>query len=109
MSNDGEFVEQTLLEGVHRLHPFKESEPPSNPGQLIPSWSSGKADFSRCATPSCTPESPTGGAMQLGMIGLGRMGANMVERLLRAGHECIVFDIHPEAIEAVARHGAVGA
>jgi 6-phosphogluconate dehydrogenase len=41
------------------------------------------------------------------MIGLGRMGSNMVQRLLRAGHECVVFDIHPEAVESVAKQGAV--
>jgi 6-phosphogluconate dehydrogenase len=46
--------------------------------------------------------------MQLGMIGLGRMGANMVQRLLQAGHECVVFDIHPEAVDALAGEGAVG-
>ena len=37
--------------------------------------------------------------MQLGMIGLGRMGANMVRRLLRGGHQCIVYDVHPEAVK----------
>ena len=47
--------------------------------------------------------------MQLGMIGLGRMGANMVQRLLRAGHECVVFDVHPAAVQELARHGATGA
>jgi 6-phosphogluconate dehydrogenase len=47
--------------------------------------------------------------MQLGMIGLGRMGSNMVRRLLRAGHECVVYDIHPEAVRALAQEGAVGA
>ena len=36
--------------------------------------------------------------MQLGMIGLGRMGANMVRRLLSDGHECVVFDMSPEAV-----------
>ena len=36
--------------------------------------------------------------MQLGMIGLGRMGANMVRRLLAAGHECVVFDVAPAAV-----------
>jgi len=41
------------------------------------------------------------------MIGLGRMGANMVRRLLRAGHECVVADHHPENVEALAREGAV--
>ena len=37
--------------------------------------------------------------MQLGMIGLGRMGASMVRRLTRAGHECIVYDLHAEAVK----------
>ena len=37
--------------------------------------------------------------MQLGMIGLGRMGANMVRRLLKAGHQCVVFDRSPKAVE----------
>ena len=35
--------------------------------------------------------------MEMGMIGLGRMGTNMVRRLLRAGHQCVVYDLHPEA------------
>jgi 6-phosphogluconate dehydrogenase len=47
--------------------------------------------------------------MQLGMIGLGRMGANMVRRLMRAGHECVVYDLHPDAVQALAKEGAVGA
>ena len=47
--------------------------------------------------------------MQLGMIGLGRMGANMVRRLMRAGHECVVYDVHPEAVQALVKEGAVGA
>jgi len=47
--------------------------------------------------------------MQLGMIGLGRMGANMVQRLLRAGHECVVFDVHPAAVQDLAGQGATGA
>ena len=46
--------------------------------------------------------------MQIGMIGLGRMGANMVRRLLRGGYECIVFDKDPEAVAAVAKEGAIG-
>ena len=37
--------------------------------------------------------------MQLGMVGLGRMGANMVRRLLKNGHSCVVFDRSPEAVE----------
>ena len=47
--------------------------------------------------------------MELGMIGLGRMGTNMVRRLLRAGHRCLVYDIHPEPIRALVEEGAVGA
>jgi 6-phosphogluconate dehydrogenase len=47
--------------------------------------------------------------MQLGMIGLGRMGANMVRRLIRGGHECVVYDRHADAVKAMATDGAVGA
>ena len=47
--------------------------------------------------------------MELGMIGLGRMGTNMVERLMRAGHPSVVYDLHPEAALALAKDGAVGA
>jgi 6-phosphogluconate dehydrogenase len=47
--------------------------------------------------------------MQLGMIGLGRMGANMVRRLIKGGHQCAVFDMSPKAVEALAAEGAVGA
>jgi 6-phosphogluconate dehydrogenase len=47
--------------------------------------------------------------MQLGMIGLGRMGGNMVRRLMRAGHECVVYDVHPPAVKALADEGAQGA
>ena len=47
--------------------------------------------------------------MQLGMVGLGRMGANMVRRLLRAGHRCTVFDMFPKAVEDLAKEGATGA
>jgi 6-phosphogluconate dehydrogenase len=47
--------------------------------------------------------------MQLGMIGLGRMGANMVRRLMKAGHECVVYNRHPEAAQALSREGAIAA
>jgi 6-phosphogluconate dehydrogenase len=47
--------------------------------------------------------------MQLGMIGLGRMGANMVRRLMRGGHECVVYDMGAQAVAALAAEGAVGA
>jgi 6-phosphogluconate dehydrogenase len=47
--------------------------------------------------------------MQLGMIGLGRMGANMVRRLMNDGHECVVFDMHPKTVEALVAEKATGA
>ena len=46
--------------------------------------------------------------MELGMIGLGRMGTNMVRRLLRAGHHCVVYDLNRDAVEALVKEGAVG-
>src|SRR6516164_9466209 len=47
--------------------------------------------------------------MQLGMIGLGRMGANMVRRLIKGGHQCVAFDVSPKAVADLARDKAVGA
>ena len=47
--------------------------------------------------------------MQLGMVGLGRMGANLVRRLMRDGHECVVFDVNPDAVKALEQEGAKGA
>ena len=47
--------------------------------------------------------------MQLGMIGLGRMGANMVRRLMAGGHDCVVYDMDGGAVDALASEGAVGA
>src|ERR671924_1065219 len=46
--------------------------------------------------------------MQLGMIGLGRMGSNMVRRLLKGGHQCVVFDMSPQAVTELAQEKAVG-
>src|SRR5580698_5401515 len=46
--------------------------------------------------------------MQIGMIGLGRMGANMVRRLVQGGHECVAYDPKPEAVSAVAGFGGRG-
>ncbi len=46
--------------------------------------------------------------MQLGMIGLGRMGANMVRRLISGGHECVVFDVSPKAVAELVKEKAVG-
>ncbi|HEV8239953.1 MAG TPA: decarboxylating 6-phosphogluconate dehydrogenase [Thermoanaerobaculia bacterium] len=47
--------------------------------------------------------------MQLGMIGLGRMGANMVRRLMAGGHDCVVYDRAPQAVQTLAAEGAAGA
>ncbi|MGH7165619.1 MAG: phosphogluconate dehydrogenase (NAD(+)-dependent, decarboxylating) [Nitrospiraceae bacterium] len=47
--------------------------------------------------------------MQLGMIGLGRMGANMVRRLMRGGHQCVVYDRSREAVDGLVKEGAIGA
>ena len=47
--------------------------------------------------------------MQLGMVGLGRMGANMVRRLMRGGHQCVVTDLNPANVAALEKEGAKGA
>jgi 6-phosphogluconate dehydrogenase len=47
--------------------------------------------------------------MQLGMIGLGRMGANLVRRLMRDGHECVAYDVTPAAVKTLEGEGATGA
>src|SRR5258705_13937884 len=47
--------------------------------------------------------------MQVGMIGLGRMGANMVRRLARGGHACVVYDVSATAVQTLVREGASGA
>src|SRR5581483_12382541 len=47
--------------------------------------------------------------MQLAMIGLGRMGANLVRRLMRAGHECVVYDVNETAVKELGGEGALGA
>ena len=46
--------------------------------------------------------------MELGMIGLGRMGANMVERLMKAGHRCVAYDAHADAVQQSVAKGAKG-
>ncbi|HEV2640341.1 MAG TPA: decarboxylating 6-phosphogluconate dehydrogenase [Actinocrinis sp.] len=51
----------------------------------------------------------TSNPMQLGMVGLGRMGANIVRRLMRDGHSCVVFDLDPNAVKALEAEGAVAA
>jgi 6-phosphogluconate dehydrogenase len=52
---------------------------------------------------------PTDKPMQLGMIGLGRMGANLVRRLMRDGHHCVVYDRSPDVVKGLASEGATGA
>jgi 6-phosphogluconate dehydrogenase len=47
--------------------------------------------------------------MQIGMIGLGRMGANMARRLMKGGHKCVVYDRHAKTVDALAKEGATGA
>src|SRR5262245_66031118 len=47
--------------------------------------------------------------MQLGMVGLGRMGANLVRRLMRDGHRCVVFDMNADAVKGLESEGATGA
>jgi len=47
--------------------------------------------------------------MQLGMVGLGRMGANLVQRLVRDGHRCVVYDVNVAAVEKLAGERVVGA
>src|SRR5262245_22884984 len=47
--------------------------------------------------------------MELGMVGLGRMGGNMVRRLLRGGHRCVAFDRTPDTVQRFTKEGAVGA
>ena len=47
--------------------------------------------------------------MQLGMIGLGRMGSNMVRRLIKGGHQCVVYDTHSEPVKKLESEGAQGA
>src|SRR4051794_12766756 len=47
--------------------------------------------------------------MQLGMIGLGRMGANMVRRLIKGGHNCVVYDRSPQSVEMLVKEQAIGA
>ncbi len=51
----------------------------------------------------------TANPMQLGMVGLGRMGANIVRRLMRDGHHCVVFDLDPKAVKSLEAEGATGA
>src|SRR6266852_5646880 len=62
-----------------------------------------RADENRCRETTAKERS-----MQLGMIGLGRMGANMVRRLLKGGHRCVVFDRSPKTVNELAQEKATG-
>ncbi|WP_235557376.1 MULTISPECIES: phosphogluconate dehydrogenase (NAD(+)-dependent, decarboxylating) [Microbacterium] len=53
--------------------------------------------------------SAKGTTMQIAMVGLGRMGANIVRRLMRDGHDCVVYDVNPDSVAALVAEGAVGA
>jgi 6-phosphogluconate dehydrogenase len=61
------------------------------------------------ATVAWSHEKDEGEAMQLGMIGLGRMGASMVRRLVGKGHDCVVYDANPGAVAAMVQEGRTGA
>src|SRR6478609_8038850 len=54
-------------------------------------------------------EMATDTPMQLGMVGLGRMGSNLVRRLIRDGHRCVVYDVNPDAVKELDAEGATGA
>src|SRR5438105_9791772 len=78
-------------------------------------WSQGRrfSTIAKASPPPCNgcgPRSSINGenVMQLAMIGLGRMGANMVRRLIKGGHQCVVFDMSPKAVADLARDKAVG-
>src|SRR3954470_12319881 len=55
------------------------------------------------------PAFAKGATMQLGMVGLGRMGSNMVRRLIKGGHECVVFNRSPKPVEELKKENAIGA
>ena len=61
------------------------------------------------AVERCAQSTMKEATMQLGMIGLGRMGANMVRRLMKGGHQCVVFDLNPDNVKKLAGEGATGA
>ena len=61
------------------------------------------------AGPSRASGTDTIPLVQLGMVGLGRMGANIVRRLVRDGHECVAYDVAPDAIARAVDDGATGA
>src|SRR6266404_3485677 len=83
------------------------------PGRLPPVGGDGQRQGVRQAEPALSPERHLklrqGVIMQLGMIGLGRMGANMVRRLLTGGHQCVVFDMSPKAVKELTQENAIGA
>src|SRR5215470_2944365 len=72
-----------------------------------PSSTTARPTPSSAATASSRPPSKET-AMQLGMIGLGRMGANMVRRLIKGGHQCVVFDMSPKTVQELVQDKAIG-
>src|SRR3954452_15923264 len=86
--------------------PRPRGEPPHGPIR-----SSGAVLAVECSVSCCTRRTTRtrGERMQLGMVGLGRMGANIVRRLMRDGHDCVVYDVNPDAVKALESEGATGA
>src|SRR3954464_13178131 len=74
-------------------------------------WRAARPDFSGPRTPPGDRHGNFPGkcGMDIGIIGLGRMGGNIVRRLLRGGHRCVVFNRSPEPVRRVVEEGAVGA
>ncbi len=91
-----------------RLAPIAPS--PARPCSKVQAAS--ETSCAACGTPQEVREakaSKKGAQMRIGMVGLGRMGANMARRLLAAGHECVVYDVATEAVAALAKEGATAA
>ncbi len=78
---------------------------PRSPRTLRPTPSSRTIDHSRRTDPHMKTTKP----MQLGMVGLGRMGANLVRRLTNDGHRCAVFDVNADAVKSLTGEGIMGA
>src|SRR5207248_10283232 len=71
-----------------------------------------RAGWRRCGGPSARRRrrrrAGRAGVMQIGMVGLGRMGGSMARRLMRGGHEVVAYATHPEAVRQLAADGATG-
>src|SRR5579872_171189 len=95
------------------IYSAKVLSPLSNPGRTCSTASARSTPHSKLPAEMSETHAESiegrSAKMQLGMIGLGRMGASMVSRLLQGGHECVVFDMKPDSVEDLARKGATGA